>query len=277
MINNNDGFSLIISTRFSSGALKFCLENLRKHSRLEHEYIIVCDVFASWQTYKYLQENEIFYYQANLCNWYALMNYGAKQATKEYLAFFQDDLIVSKDWDINIKKYLNHSILITPKYLQGFEIGNYFGFDSELKNLTTGDFKIDEFNRYCKEHAREGISEDCWGYFPEIIAKDTFEKLGGYTTFTREEDVHVHHEDGLKYRLRQIGGDYFHANDSFAYHFPNICRDKIPLYGWIINQGQAHYPLICKKCGVKYIGADLSYEETNSALYLGYYICARCR
>jgi len=274
-----DGFSVIIPTRYTSGALKFCYETLKKHSKLEHEYIIICDIYTSWQTYKWLQDNEIMYYQANLCNWYALMNLGATKATKEYLAFFQDDLLVSKDWDINMSKYLNHHVILAPTYLQGFEIGNGFGFEtgSKIGVLTQDDFHMDEFNEYCNINTKEGLIQEIFGHFPEIIAKDTFNKLGGYTTFTWNDDMHIHHEDGLKYRLGCQGGNNFTVKSAFSYHFPNIFRDLTPLYGYYINRGLAHYPLICNKCSIHKAGKEVSYEEMFVAMHKGSWTCQHCR
>lgn len=274
-----DGFSVIIPTRYTSGALKFCYETLKKHSRLEHEYIIICDIYTSWQTYKWLQENEIMYYEANLCNWYSLMNFGATKATKEYLAFFQDDLLISEDWDINMARYLNHNILLAPTYLQGFEIGNGFGFEtgSKVGALTQDDFRMNEFNQYCREHAKDGLRSDVFGFFPEVIAKETFDKLNGYTTFTWKDDMHLHHEDGIKYRLSCYGGGNFQVKNVFSFHFPNIFRDRSPLYGYYINRGAAHYPLICNTCGLQQSGAELEYQEVFTAMHTGCWKCNNCR
>jgi len=272
-----DGFSIVIPVRFASGAAKFCYETLKKHSKLDHEYIFVCDRFTSWQHYKWLQENNIFYYENGAVNWYANMNYGASKATKEYIAFFQDDLLVSQDWDINLAKYLNHNVILTPTYLQGWQIQHDFGFTEIDNKHTQDDFRMDEFNAYCKEYSKEGMTPDIHGFFPEVIARDTFFKLGGYTTFTKAEKRHIHHEDFLKWRLHNNGGGDFVVNSSFAYHFPNIFRDHPPLYGLEINQQGAHYPLVCKKCGYETAGDTLSEEETNTAGYWGYYVCSKCR
>ena len=84
-MNKIDGFSIVVPTRLTSKSLKMFLKTLKEHSHFKHEIIIVCDIFTSWQVYKFLQENNIFYYQANLCNWYALLNFGAKLATRKYL------------------------------------------------------------------------------------------------------------------------------------------------------------------------------------------------
>lgn len=280
-----EGFSVIIPTRYTSAAVKFCYETLKKNSRLDHEYIIVCDMYTSWQTYKWLQENEIMYYEANLCSWYALMNYGATKATREYLAFFQDDLLVSEGWDVNIAKYLNHNVILVPTYLQAHEIGVDFGFLGAKNSKTQEDFRWDEFNQYCKDHTKEQLLPDVFGCFPEVIARDTFNKLLGYTTFTTTLDAHVHHEDGLKWRLGMAGGRDLRVGSSFSFHFANMFRDMVPLYGHHINKENDYIPLVCKKCGVKLMATELLRKDppeamnaaTTKVLYDGFWICNQCK
>ena len=54
-------FTIIIATRWASEYLKLCIETLKKHSDLDNEIIIAAD-YPSWQTLKYIQENNLPYY-----------------------------------------------------------------------------------------------------------------------------------------------------------------------------------------------------------------------
>ena len=98
-----------------------------------------------------------------------------------------------------------------------------------------------------------------------------------FTTFTGQEGVHIQHEEGLKFRLKRIGGTNYQVKDAFVYHFPNICRDKVPSYGYILNKGLAHYPLKCKKCSTQKEGKTLSPQELDQAKNLGEWFCENCR
>lgn len=267
--------SLIVPTRYRSKMLQYFLMSLKRNSAYEHEVIIVCDIFTSWQTYKFLQENNMFYYQVNYCNWYRMLNFGSDKASNEYLALCQDDVLFGYHWDEAISKYLSPMTLVSPTFLEHVN-GHYFGSYDRDGGRHLEDFNFEEFETYCKNHNQEGIHGDV--KHPMIIHRDTFNRLGKFTCFTGADREHLHHESGFKYRLQQIGGCSIAVKNSFVYHIPNCGGDEnIPRFGYEFYKDSTHIPLECKHCGVKRPGVDLPRQELDSAINLGYWICQQCR
>ncbi len=268
-------FSIILPTRYRSKMMEYFLFSLKRNSIFEHEVIIVCDIFTSWQTYKYLQEHNIFYYQVDYCNWYKMLNFGADKAKNEYLALCQDDVLFGYHWDEPLQRYLHKLNMIAPTFLEHVN-GHYFGSYEKDHVRYLEDFNFDEFDSYCKAHSNAPLHGDV--KHPMIIHKETFNQLGKFTYFTGQERVHLHHEAGFKFRLQQIGGQAFGVGNSFIYHIPNVGYDQnIPRYGYDFYQGPTHIPLECKKCGFKQAGSELTSKELDDAINRGYWICQTCR
>lgn len=295
-----NGYSIIIPTRWTSRSLARLIESIKINSGLKHELIIVCDIFTSWQTYKYLQDNYLWYYQYDSCNYYKNCNYGASKATQEYLVFCQDDTIFAKNWDTNIKKHLNHKDYLTGKMIQGWQINNFFGMDS--KDSKIEDFDIEKFNNYCVSIAQDTKNANLICDHPIFIAKDLFHKCKGFTDFTTHERVHNHHEHGLKVRVREAGGGGFGCGNSFIYHAPRTGMDKVWNYNYLTNSGyrepiegdrntkslkpdfiplsvkprDTHYSVYCSKCNKPFEGRNLDKEELEIAEEKLNFICKEC-
>ena len=280
---NVNGWSIIVPTRRSSKNLQYFLKSIELNSHFKHEIIILCDLFTSWQTYKFLQENKLWYYQEALCNYYAMFNSGVNKATREYIVLCQDDTILSKNWDINLNKYLNHKTLLTPRTLQGFEIGHYFGVGPESEKSKIENFDFKAFDDYCQANAKNHTSHNWLGYHPMILAKDTFEKAKGFATFTLKEGQHTQHEAGFKYRLAQLGCSLLGIGNSFSYHAPRTGWDEADEYGYHLYQGyaegckDAHYKVKCSKCGIKREGRTLNIEEVKKLEDTLIWLCEKCK
>ena len=283
-----NGWSIVLPTRKSSGNLELFLKSLEVNSHFKHELIIICDIFSSWKTYKLLQDKNLWYYQQNFCNFYASANYGVTKATRDYLVICQDDTVFSKNWDLNITRYLSHNAYITPHLIQCWEINNYFGMNKEKPMLS--DFRIDLYNQYCQQTQVDRLDESICANHPIIISKETFNRHNGFTTFTVAEGQHIQHEHGLKMRIMSSGGRTVGCLNSTICHLPQAGWDyDCPDYGYRVNFGRelnnhripnlknAHYPVKCNKCGLERDGYLLSQEEIRMAEECLIWNCEKCR
>lgn len=91
-------FTIIIATRWASEYLKLCIETLKKHSDLDNEIIIAAD-YPSWQTLKYIQENNLPYILTNFGHQCMAWNTAAQFSTREYIAITGDDVVFGPGWD----------------------------------------------------------------------------------------------------------------------------------------------------------------------------------
>ncbi len=269
-------FSMIVPTRYRSKMLQYFLDSLKRNSVYEHELIIICDIFTSWQTYKLLQERNLFYYQVDYCNWYKMLNFGADQAKHEYLALCQDDVLFGYHWDLNIEKYLNPMAMLAPTFLEHVS-GLYFGSKERADGgRYLEDFNFDEYEIYCKTHNDDGFGGDV--KHPMIVHRETFSRLGKFTYFTGEDGVHYHHDGGFRFRLQLAGGNSFNVKNSFVYHVPNTGYDEnIPRYNYILYYQKGHTPVECYRCHIKIPGKEFSRQELDNIINIGYWLCQKCR
>ena len=282
---NVNGWSIIVPTRRSSRNLQYFLKSIEMNSHFKHEIIILCDIFTSHQTYKFLQENKMWYYQVNNCNYYKNCNEGSKLATREYLVFVQDDTILSPNWDLNISKHLNKKMFITPWMIQCWQINNYFGMTKHPDGQVE-DFKIELWNDWCSNNIRNDIKNNLKTDHPIIISKEMFTAARGFAYYTTIERQHIHHEVGLESRCIDLGGTIVGTNCAYSLHIPASGWDTIYNYGYAFNQGRqeenveyvkdAHYPIICSECGFKKMGHLLTADEGKRAGEKATWLCPGC-
>ena len=96
MLNEVEGFSIIINSHRGGKALKLAYKSFKENSdpRLNHEIIVVLDD-PGWQTLKMCQENKIPYHLVNNRCPYKTWHYGALQATRDWLYISRPDLLKS--------------------------------------------------------------------------------------------------------------------------------------------------------------------------------------
>ena len=282
---NVNGWSIIIPTKRASRNLELFLRSLELNSHFKHELIIICDLFTSHQTYKVLQENKLWYYQINNCNYYKNCNEGAKLATREYLVFVQDDTVLSPNWDLNISKHLHKKMFITPWMIQCWEINNSFGMTTHPHGQIE-DFKIELWNDWCNKNMKNDINNNLKAAHPIIISKEMFVASKGFAYYTGTEGQHIHHEVGLEGRCTALGGTVIGTNCAYSLHIPGSGRDSVWDYGYYPNQGRqeenleyrkdAHYPIECSECGFKKAGYLLTANEGKRTGEKGTWLCPGC-
>ena len=103
MINQIEGFSIIVNAHAGHRALPYTYKSLIKNSspNLNHEVIVMLDN-PWWELLKVCQENKIPYHITNNRCPYKTWNEGAKKATRDWLCFFPEDMYAAKNWDSNL-------------------------------------------------------------------------------------------------------------------------------------------------------------------------------
>jgi GT2 family glycosyltransferase len=88
-------------------------------------------------------------------NW----NVGARLAEGEYVAFLNNDITVSKNWDVYLMNALNKNIWVANPYQKDNEVTNPYG-----KSIRTGSIDIRGSGFMMKKSIIKKI-----GYFPECL------------------------------------------------------------------------------------------------------------
>lgn len=103
MINEIEGFSIIINAHAGHRSLLFTYKSIKEnsHPSLNHEIIVMLDN-PYWELVKVCQENRIPYFLVdNRCP-YKTWRDGAKLATRDWFCFFPEDMYAIKGWDIGL-------------------------------------------------------------------------------------------------------------------------------------------------------------------------------
>ena len=206
-------FTIIIATRWASEYLKLCIETLKKHSDLDNEIIIAAD-YPSWQTLKYIQENNLPYILTNFGHQCMAWNTAARFSTREYIAITGDDVVFGPGWDTALMEIARKGVVGGIREHNPSNAPD-FGYFSNGKNGSLNTFNLDQFMKYGIDHVRnEHLIGVSW---PMLFHKETFWKYGGLTFHSAREHAH---DVRLVNRLTEgTGGKSILSLKSFSYHF----------------------------------------------------------
>jgi len=274
MIKPKSDLSLIINTRWASEFLIQALDSYEKYSDLENELIIIADN-PSWQTLKVLQERKLHYYVVHFCNLDMADNYGAKQATRKYVGFINDDVFFGPHWDsvlmdlMNSKPHIMGSVyrLETPRNFS-------CGYDDKIGIQS---FSEELFLKSLEDVKKLPISNGI-GAPTCVPRKDFFECFG--LTF---HVGHGHgHERQLESRMLKKYPDFISPVTTKAgiYHFcSGGNRDKLLTFDLEEHKDLRDGLLLCLACGKKVwqVHDKKIAEEEREAWQRGYWLCPECK
>jgi GT2 family glycosyltransferase len=181
----------INTSRNEINHVKLLFESLKQNlSTLEHEIIVFIDsdnqgttewLLEQKQTFPNLKilKNELpipYGYQRNINEMFEF-------ASNEIVSYLQSDMVVCKDYDIEVLKHLEPNMILCSTRIEpplhgnsGEKITYDFGLDPEIFNLVS-------FTQYAEEQKQEKITE--YFFAPFTLYKDTWNSIGGHDTIFR--------------------------------------------------------------------------------------------
>jgi GT2 family glycosyltransferase len=181
----------INTSRNEFNHVKLLFESLKQNlSTLEHEIVVFVDsdnqgttewLIEQKQTFPNLKilKNELpipYGYQRNINEMFEF-------ASNEIVSYLQSDMVICKDYDIEILKYLKPNMILCSTRVEpplhgnsGEKITYDFGLDPK-------DFNLVSFTNYADQQKQEKITE--YFFAPFTLYKDTWNSIGGHDTIFR--------------------------------------------------------------------------------------------
>ncbi|MFH1769291.1 MAG: glycosyltransferase [Parcubacteria group bacterium] len=273
--------SVIVVTKYASPALEKCLNSLFRNSYFSNEIIIVCNN-PSWQTVKVLQERHLQYWVVPFEHAFIAANFAAELATKKYVSFIGDDMVVGPGWDAAALSIADDGILGSLAFINGVEIQNEhyqignsgifggniaseIGYDKETRYVDD-----QKFDAWCKKNSSNRIEEFYWP--PSVhnrldLLKDRF-------CFHMPHGVG--HEIAFENRHKRDGWKVKTTYRSFIYHVGAAGnRDGLP--GEYCVGQLSNGVWICASCGIHIEGINRDHPDNVLVHQAGYWLCEECR
>ena len=159
-------------------------------STLEHEVIVFVDSDNQGTTEWLLTQKQIFpnlkilKNELPICYGYARnINEMFKFASNEIVSYLQSDMVVCKNYDIEVLKHLEPNMILCSTRIEpplhgnsGEKITYDFGLDPK-------EFNLEEFIEYADSQKQEKITE--YFFAPFTLYKDVWNLIGGHDTLFR--------------------------------------------------------------------------------------------
>ena len=172
-------FSIIIPTLNNLRYLKFCLNSLKKNSKLDNEIIVHVNEDKNNETRDYLKSEKIkFTFSENNVGVCSAVNIGVRKTTKKYLIYAHDDMYFCPGWEeplVNEINTINH---------------NYFYLSGSMIEPNSGHIKfncgetIENFNekKLLNNLKNLNIDDHQGSHFaPHCVHKEIWDLIGGFS------------------------------------------------------------------------------------------------
>lgn len=273
--------SVILVTKYASTALDRCLNSIFRNSDFSNEVIIICDN-PSWQTIRLLQEKHLQYWVVHFTHAFMGFNFGIEFATRKYVSFLIDDLVVGPGWDSAALKIAEDGILGSIAFIDGmailddnYQIGNSGIFSKKIisdigYDLETRFIDDKKFDSWCRKMSNDLIEGFYWP--PWIHPRSDFLK----DRFCFHSPQYMGHEIDFENRHKRDGWKVKTTYRSFIYHMSKCGnRDNLSkeyCTGQFINGLR-----ICNSCGMMQEGIPGNDPEYILVHQAGYWLCKQCR
>jgi GT2 family glycosyltransferase len=171
--------------------IKLLFESLKQNlSTLEHEVVVFVDSDNQGTTEWLLTQKQIFpnlkvlKNELPICYGYARnINEMFKFASNEIISYLQSDMVICKNYDIEVIKHLKPNMIICSTRIEpplhgnsGEKITYDFGLDPK-------GFNLEAFTKYADSQKQEKITE--YFFAPFTLYKDVWNSIGGHDTLFR--------------------------------------------------------------------------------------------
>ena len=226
---SNQKASIIIISYNNWSFTKICLESIVENTIYPDYEIIIIDNASDQNTIhnlqSYTKNSEHITIQYNLKNYgfAKANNQGAKIANGKYLAFLNNDTIVSQGW---LKRLIKHLQNIPGAGMVGpvtNAIGNEAKVDIDYTEPSISSVKSFAEQRTAKFQGQY-FKINNLALYCCVISKSLFEKVGG---LDERYKIGTFEDDDLAMKIKQKGFSLFCAEDVFIHHFHGTSFNKL--------------------------------------------------
>jgi len=215
-------FSILIPTLNNYKYLKFCIDSIRKNSKLNNEILVHVSVDSNNEIRNFLLKEDIkFTFTSDNVGLCTAINTVARKASKSYLIYSHDDMYFCPNWEdplTNEINKLNH---------------NNFYISGSMIEPNSGHIKfncgetIDNFNekKLLENLTNLNIDDHQGSHFaPHCVHKDIWNQVGG---FSEEFNPGIASDPDFNMKLWKIGIRIFKGLNGFkVYHFGSLTTRK---------------------------------------------------
>ena len=214
-------FSIIIPTLNNLEYLKFCIESIKKNSKLKNEIITHVNI-GDDGTIDFLQQEKIDFthtdYNSGICEG---INKAAKLAKFNYILYAHDDFYFCPNWDEilekEVKRIGHNNFYISGTMMNEGQINFNCG-------ETLDDFDEKKFLDNYKNYNYYDFQGSTWA--PSLVHRDIWNKVGG---LSEEYFPGIGSDPDFNMKLWNLGIRIFKGiNDFKVYHFGStVLRKKL--------------------------------------------------
>lgn len=208
--------SLIIPTYRNPEYLDICLQSAIENQIEKNEIIVAVDGFIEESQHildKYKDNIQVLDLGENQGMQTAL-NLAVYNTTNKCIVIINDDNVLCKDWDIEIKKQFQEGYVFTINQIEPTGPG-VFNFPVKDLGKHPKEFRYEEFLKYEPTIRNKNLTLD-GGIFPFVISKKDYMIVGGFDTIYESPFI-CDWDFFLKLDLNNI--KFFRINHLHFYHF----------------------------------------------------------
>jgi glycosyltransferase involved in cell wall biosynthesis len=224
----NAGFSILIPTWNNLPILKLCLKRIIKYSFFSHEIILHVNEGVDG-TLEYVTKMGLIHSHTvdnvGVC---CALNQAAKLATKPYLCYMNDDMMVCQDWDkalmAEIEKRINDLFYLSATMIEPVNTGNRCVISPRDYGRNPKDFKTEQLDSECNTLPHFDWNGASWP--PSVVSRRLWDSVGGYS---EEFSPGMYSDPDFSMKLWQYGvRDFMGVSESRVYHFMSKSVSKLP-------------------------------------------------
>ena len=215
-------FSIIIPTLNNLKYLKFCLNSLKKNSKLNNEIVVHVNEDKNNKTRDYLRSEKIkFTFTKDNVGLCSAINIVAKKTSNKYLIYAHDDMYFCPGWEeplVNEIKSINHNLF----YFSGSMIEPNSGHIKFNCGETIEDFDEKKLLNNLKNL---NIDDHQGSHFaPHCVHREIWDLVGG---FSEEFNPGIGSDPDFNMKLWKKGCRIFKGLSAFkVYHFGSLTTRK---------------------------------------------------
>ena len=228
-------FSILIPTWNNFSYLKNCIESIRQHSTFDHEIIVHVNDGRDGSLDWVKQEGLLHTSSEHNIGICLAMNKMTQLASKDFIAYFNDDMYALPGWDKVLKSRMDQfgeeSFMISATMIEPTPHHNPCVIVADYGTTLT-DFQekklLDTFDRFEKKD----WNGSTWP--PNVVRKSDWLKVGGYSI---EFSPGMSSDDDFAMKMWQIGcRNFIGVAESRVYHFQTKSTGRI-----IKNNGRQQF------------------------------------
>jgi len=208
--------SLIIPTYRNPEYLDICLKSAIDNQINKNEIIVAVDGFINESQHileKYKYDIQVLDLGINQ-GMQAALNLAVMNANNECIVIINDDNVLCKDWDAEIKKQYQENFVFTINQIEPIGPG-IFNFHVKDLGKHPKEFKYEEFLEY-EPTIRNGKLTQDGGIFPFVISKKNYMTVGGFDTIYQSPFIC---DWDFFLKLDLMGINFYRINHLHFYHF----------------------------------------------------------